>query len=123
MVCRARMFSTSSNGVRCIAVPSEVPKSGTGSKRLRFIFRSAGRKAKKADLDAVRKSVLDGLLRTLAGMPGARTATQESVHFEVDSIRDAMDSIKKLQGTGQLTINFANGKASGMAEWKTKPKP
>lgn len=73
------------------------------------------------------KSALDGLLRTLAGMRGARTATHESVHFEVDSIKDAMESIRRLQGTGQLTINFANGKASGMAEWKTKgldkPKP
>lgn len=68
------------------------------------------------------KSALDGLLRTLAGMPGARTARQESVHFEVDSIKEAMDSIKQLQGTGQLTINFANGKPNGMAEWKTKPK-
>ena len=54
-------------------------------------------------------------------MPGARTATQESVHFEVDSIKNAMDSIRQMQGTGQLTINFADGKPNGMAEWKTKP--
>lgn len=55
-------------------------------------------------------------------MPGARTATEERVRFEVDSIKEAMDSIKKLQGTGQLTIHFADGKPNGMAEWKTRPQ-
>ena len=68
------------------------------------------------------KNALDGLLRTLAGMPGSHTARQESVHFEVDNIRQAMDSIKQLQGTGQLTINSANGKPNGKAEWRTRPK-
>lgn len=68
------------------------------------------------------RNAISGLLRTLAGMPGARTETQESVRFEVDGIREAMDQIKRLQGTGQLTINFADGKPNGMAEWKTKPK-
>lgn len=66
------------------------------------------------------KSALNGLLRTLAGMPGARKETQESVRFEVESIQQAMESIKRLQGTGQLTINFADGKPNGMAEWKSK---
>ena len=55
-------------------------------------------------------------------MPGARTARQESVHFEVDRIRDVMESIKKLQGTGQLTINFADGKPNGEAEWKARSR-
>lgn len=68
------------------------------------------------------KSALNGLLRTLAGMPGARTETQERVRFEVDSIKEAMESIKRLQGTGQLTIHFADGKPNGMAEWKTRPR-
>lgn len=70
----------------------------------------------------MRSNALNGLLRTLAGIPGARTETHESVRFEVDSIQKAMDSIKRLQGTGQLTIHFADGKPNGMAEWKTKPK-
>lgn len=70
----------------------------------------------------MRRSELNGLLRTLAGMPGARSQIHESVRFEVNGIRDAMDQIKRLQGTGQLTINFANGKASGLAEWKTQRK-
>lgn len=69
---------------------------------------------------AVQKNALDGLLRTLAGMPGARAERQESVRFEVDGIKEAMESIKRLQGTGQLTINFADGKPNGMAEWKSK---
>lgn len=56
-------------------------------------------------------------------MPGARTETHESVRFEVNSISDAMDQIKRLQGTGQLTIHFANGKPNGHAEWKAKQKP
>ena len=55
-------------------------------------------------------------------MPGARTETHESVRFEVDSIRQAMDQIKRLQGTGQLTIHFADGKPNGMAEWKTSQR-
>jgi hypothetical protein len=68
----------------------------------------------------VRSSELNGLLRTLAGIPGARTETQESVRFEVHGIQEAMEQIRRLQGTGQLTINFADGKPNGMAEWKTK---
>lgn len=65
-----------------------------------------------------RKAALNGLLRSLAGMPGARAETHESVRFEVAAIESAMDSIKRLQGTGALTIHFANGKANGLAEWK-----
>ena len=60
----------------------------------------------------------NGLLQSLAGMPGARARTQESVHFEVNSIQEAMERIKELQGTGALTINFHDGKAR-QAEWKT----
>ena len=55
-------------------------------------------------------------------MPGARSETHESVRFEVDGIRQAMDQIKRLQGTGQLTIHFADGKPNGMAEWKTSKR-
>ena len=67
----------------------------------------------------MRRDALNGLLRSLAGMPGARSKTHESVRFEVEGIREAMDQIKRLQGTGQLTIHFADGKPNGMAEWKT----
>jgi hypothetical protein len=52
-------------------------------------------------------------------MPGARAKTQESVHFEVNSIQEAMEQIKNMQGTGALTINFHSGKPHGKAEWKT----
>ena len=67
------------------------------------------------------KNAID-VLRTLAGMPGARTETHESVRFDVDSVREAMEQIKRLQGTGQLTIHFANGKPNGLAEWKERPR-
>ena len=70
----------------------------------------------------MRRDALNGLLRSLAGMPGARSETHESVRFEVDGIRQAMDQIKRLQGTGQLTIHFADGKPNGMAEWKTSKR-
>ena len=65
---------------------------------------------------------LNGLLRSLAGMPGARSETHESVRFEVDGIRQAMDSIKRLQGTGALTIHFSEGRPNGLAEWKTSQR-
>ena len=66
----------------------------------------------------------NGLLRSLAGIPGARARTQESVHFEVASVQEAMEHIKELQGTGALIINFHAGKPHGKAEWKTSlPKP
>ena len=65
-------------------------------------------------------NALNGLLQSLAGMPGGRhlTEVQESVRFEVDAIREATEQIKRLQGTGQLVINYADGKPSGLAEWK-----
>ena len=66
-----------------------------------------------------RKPAINGLLRSLAGMPGARSETQESVRFDAAGIGEAMENIKRLQGTGQLTIHFANGKMNGLAEWKT----
>lgn len=67
---------------------------------------------------------LNGLLQSLAGMPGARhvTETQESVRFEVAAIREATDQIRRLQGTGQLIINYADGKANGLAEWRPSGK-
>jgi hypothetical protein len=64
----------------------------------------------------------NGLLRSLAGMPGAQAQTEESVRFEVQGINDAMEFIKRLQGTGALTINFHAGKANGLAEWKSSLK-
>jgi hypothetical protein len=67
-----------------------------------------------------KKPALNGLLRSLAGMPGARSETHEVLRFEVGGIREAMENIKRLQGTGQLTINFHSGKPNGLAEWKTK---
>jgi hypothetical protein len=51
-------------------------------------------------------------------MPGARAETHESVRFEVAAMREAMDHIKRLSGNGVLTINFADGKPSGLAEWR-----
>ena len=65
---------------------------------------------------------LNGLLRSLAGMPGARAETHESVRFEVRAIEQAMESIKRLQGTGALTIHFSEGKPNGLAEWKTSER-
>ena len=66
---------------------------------------------------------LNGLLQSLAGMPGAHSETQKSVRFEVEGIREAMNSIKRLQGTGALTIHFHDGKPNGLAEWKTSERP
>lgn len=68
-------------------------------------------------------SEFDGLLRSLAGMPGSRAQTHQSVRFEVKAIEEAMESIRKLQGTGQLTINFHAGKPNGLAEWRSLDKP
>ena len=65
---------------------------------------------------------LNGLLRSLAGIPGARIQNEESVRFDVKSVEAAMEQIRKLQGTGQLTINFAQGRASGQAQWKPSAK-
>ena len=65
---------------------------------------------------------LNGLLRSLAGIPGARSETHESVRFEVNGLRDAMESIKRLQGTGELRIHFADGKPSGLAEWRVSQR-
>jgi len=62
---------------------------------------------------------LQGLLSSLAGMPGARTVTEERVRFQVGAIEDAMRFIKQLQGTGALTIHFHSGKPHGEAQWKT----
>ena len=65
---------------------------------------------------------LNGLLRELAGMPGARSETHESVRFEVRAVQEAMENIKRLQGTDALTIHFSEGRPNGWAEWKTSQK-
>jgi len=65
---------------------------------------------------------LNGLLRSLAGMPGARSETHESVRFQAQSIQEAMENIKRLQGTGALTIHFSEGRPNGLAEWKTSQR-
>lgn len=68
------------------------------------------------------KPALEGLLRSLAGMPGGRTETHESVRFEVQAVEAAMESIRRLQGTGALTIHFNNGRPNGLAKWETKSR-
>lgn len=69
-----------------------------------------------------RNADLDGLLRSLAGMPGARSETHESIRFQVQAVQEAMENIQRLQGTGALTIHFAEGKPNGLAEWKTSQR-
>jgi hypothetical protein len=64
-----------------------------------------------------------GLLSSLADIPGAHTETHQTVRFEVHLIEEAMDSIRRLQGTGQLTIHFHNGKANGLAQWISAFRP
>jgi hypothetical protein len=55
-------------------------------------------------------------------MPGAHTETHESVRFEAAGLKEAVESIKRLQGTGALTIHFSEGRPNGMAEWKTSQR-
>jgi hypothetical protein len=55
-------------------------------------------------------------------MPGARSDMEKRVRFEVNGLETAMENIKRLQGTGQLTIHFAQGKPNGLAEWKSRGK-
>jgi hypothetical protein len=55
-------------------------------------------------------------------MPGARAEREERVRFEVTGLEEAMENIKRLQGTGQLTIHFAQGRPNGLVEWKTRGK-
>ena len=59
-----------------------------------------------------------GLLSSLAGMPGASTKTEERVQFDATGVEKAIESIRQLQGTGALVINFHQGKPNGKAEWK-----
>jgi len=69
----------------------------------------------------VQKNGLNGLLSSLAG---AKKQMQETVRFPAQgpSLREAIDHIKRLQGTGALTIHYADGKPNGLAEWKTSLK-
>lgn len=47
-----------------------------------------------------------------------RVKTFEAVNFPVSTLADIVSEIRKLNGTGQLTINFHAGKPSGQAEFK-----
>lgn len=55
-------------------------------------------------------------------MPGARSETHASIRFEVEAISEAMENIKRLQGTGALTIHFSEGRPNGLAEWKSSQR-
>ena len=68
----------------------------------------------------MRREAINGLLRSLAGMPGARAETHFGVRFEVHSVEEAIKNIQRLQGTGQLTINFHSGRPNGLAEWRER---
>jgi hypothetical protein len=61
-----------------------------------------------------------GLLESLSGMPNSRLDTHESLRFDARSIGEAIEHIKRLGGTGSLTVHFANGKANGLAEWRSR---
>lgn len=103
-----------------IADLSAARRFGPKSRRSLSCSPSGGKR--KADAVGSRNVDLNGLLRSLAGMPGARAETHESVRFEVDGINEAMENIKRLQGTGALTIHFHDGKPNGLAEWKTSQR-
>ncbi len=59
---------------------------------------------------------------SLASLSGAKLRVEERVTFEVGSLQEAMQKIKQLGGTGQLSISFLNGSAAGTAEWKSSRK-
>ena len=58
----------------------------------------------------------------LSSLAGARVRLEERITFESASLQEAMETIRKLGGTGALTISFLNGSPAGTAEWKTSRK-
>lgn len=59
---------------------------------------------------------------SLASLSGARVRLEEHVIIESSSLREAMDTIRRIAGTGQLSISFLNGSPAGTVEWKTTRK-
>ena len=59
---------------------------------------------------------------SLASLSGAKVRLEERVTFESSSLQQAVETIRKLGGTGALTISFLNGSPAGTAEWKTSRK-
>ena len=59
---------------------------------------------------------------SLASLSGAKVRVEERITFESSSLQAAMETIRKLGGTGALTISFLNGSPAGTAEWKTSRK-
>jgi hypothetical protein len=56
---------------------------------------------------------------TFTKLNGASVRTFESVHFDVSSLSEALDLIKRLGKSGELTVRFHRGSAAGNAEFKT----
>ena len=59
---------------------------------------------------------------SLASLSGAKTRVEEHVVFDSASLAAAVETIRKLGGTGQLTVRFLSGRPAGDAEWKTSRK-
>ena len=59
---------------------------------------------------------------SLASLAGAKTRVEEHIVFDSSSLADAVETIRKLGGTGQLTVRFLSGRPAGEAEWKTSRK-
>jgi hypothetical protein len=61
-------------------------------------------------------------LESLAGMTGVKVREEKRVQFPIASLDDALAAIRRLKGTGSLTVSFTDGGMQNVAEWKTSKK-
>lgn len=59
---------------------------------------------------------------SLSALTGARIRVEERISLPVSSLADAMQEIRKLGATGELTISFLNGSAAGDLHFRTTRK-
>lgn len=59
---------------------------------------------------------------SLSSLAGAKVRVEEKISMPVSALAEAMQEIRKLGATGELTISFLNGSAAGDLHFRTTRK-
>jgi hypothetical protein len=59
---------------------------------------------------------------SLASLSGAKSRLTESVRFDVRSIDEALEQLRRLGATGELTLKINQGRVSGEAQFDSHVK-
>lgn len=60
--------------------------------------------------------------KSLASLSGAKVRVEERVTFDSRELTAAIEQIRALGATGEMTVRFLSGRPAGEVAWRTSPR-